>query len=172
MFSGVRAKYLDGKFQAPSLQVVIEGEQGSGKSCFNDIFKTIFSRVIASDAQKLKNEDSESIIQVIGIETSMARLLEIMAGNNGVHEYMMETEIDAVTERFKRVTTFQQSYFVRHFQMSRLHWTIRIQIPMYVEPFLYSLIIRLWVHRMLLTVFQERKLRGRYCVKGMLCRDT
>ena len=105
-FSGVRAKYLDGKFQAPSLQVVIEGEQGSGKSCFNDIFKTIFSRVIASDAQKLKNEDSESIIQVIGIETSMARLLEIMAGNNGVHEYMMETEIDAVTERFKKSDNF------------------------------------------------------------------
>lgn len=105
-FPEVRAKYLDGKLQTPSLQVVIEGEQGSGKSCFNDTFKTMFSRVIASDAQKLKNEDAESIIQVIGIETSMARLFEIMAGNKDVHVYMMETEIDAVTEWIKNNGNF------------------------------------------------------------------
>ena len=105
-FPEVRAKFLDGKFQTPSLQVVIEGKQGSGKSCFNDIFKIVFSRVIASDAKKLKNEDSESIIQVIGIETSMARLMEIMAGNKDVHVYVMETEIDTVTERFKKSDNF------------------------------------------------------------------
>ena len=51
-FTEVRAKFLDGRLQTPSLQVIIEGEQGSGKSCFNDIFKTMFSRVIASDAKK------------------------------------------------------------------------------------------------------------------------
>lgn len=31
-FSNVRARYLDGRYHSPSLQVVIEGEQGSGKS--------------------------------------------------------------------------------------------------------------------------------------------
>lgn len=114
-FSKVRAKYLDGKLQTPSLQVVIEGEQGSCKSVFNDLLKTVFGRVVASDSKKLKNEDAENIIQTIGIETSMVRLLEIMANNKGVHVYMMETEIDAVTERFKKRDNLSTATFRKAF---------------------------------------------------------
>lgn len=101
-FPKVRAKYLDGNKQSPSLQVVIEGAQSSGKGRFKDMFNLLFERVIKSDSLKLQSESPDNIVQVIGIEVSRARFQTMLASNNGVHIYIMETEIDAVTESIKK----------------------------------------------------------------------
>ena len=101
-FSKVRAEYIDGKKQSPSLQVVIEGVQGSGKGNFNDIFKLLFEHVINSDSQKLQFENPDNIVQITGTEISRARFQMMLACNKGLHMYIMETEIDAVTDCIKK----------------------------------------------------------------------
>lgn len=106
VFSKVRAVYLDGKKHSPSLQVVVEGAQGSGKGNFNDIFKLLFERIVNNDSLKLQAEIPNNIIQITGIEVSRARLQMMLAFNKGVHIYIMETEIDAVTESIKKKRGF------------------------------------------------------------------
>lgn len=101
-FSKVRALYLDGKKHSPSLQVVVEGVQGSGKGNFNDIFNLLFERIVKSDSLKLQSETPDNIVQITGIEVSRVRLQMILASNKGVHIYVMETEIDAVAESIKK----------------------------------------------------------------------
>lgn len=101
-FSKVRAEYLDGKKQSPSVQVVIEGAQGSGKGTFNDIFNLLFDRVIKNDSQKLQDETFDKIIQTTGIEVSRTRFQTMLTSNKGVHIYIMETEIDAVNESINK----------------------------------------------------------------------
>lgn len=101
-FSKVRAEYNDDKEQSPSLQVVIEGAQGSGKGRFYDMYNLLFERIIKSDSQKLRVETPDQIIQTTGIEISRTRLQMMLASNKGVHIYIMETEIDAVTESVKK----------------------------------------------------------------------
>lgn len=93
-FSNVRARYLDGRYHSPSLQVVIEGEQGSGKSVFRNVYEQdLFRRVVMSDREKAGSDSPGRIVQTIGIETSKSRFAEIVAGNQAVCLYMMETEI-------------------------------------------------------------------------------
>lgn len=101
-FPKVRAGYLDGNKQSPSLQVVIEGAQSSGKGRFKDMFNLLFERVIKSDSLKLQSESPDNIVQVTGAEVSRARFQTMLASNNGVHIYIMETEIDAVAESIKK----------------------------------------------------------------------
>lgn len=101
-FSKVRAKYLDDNYHSPSLQVVIEGAQCSSKGRFNDVFKMLFSRIIKNDSEKLKTESATNIVQTTGIDISRQRFQEMLAYNRGDHIYMMETEIDVVTESFKK----------------------------------------------------------------------
>ena len=100
-FSNVRARYLDGRYHSPSLQVVIEGEQGSGKSVFRNVYEQdLFRRVVMSDREKAGSDSPGRIVQTIGIETSKSRFAEIVAGNQAVCLYMMETEIDSVRKSF------------------------------------------------------------------------
>ena len=101
-FPTVRAVYLDGNKQSPSLQVVIEGAQSSGKGRFKDMFYMLFERVIKSDSLKLQSENPDNIIQITGTEVSRTRFQMILASNKGVHIYVMEPEIDAVTESIKK----------------------------------------------------------------------
>ncbi len=101
-FPTVRAVYLDGNKQSPSLQVVIEGAQSSGKGRFKDMFKLLFERIIKSDSLKLQSENPDNIIQITGTEVSRTRFQMILASNKGVHIYVMEPEIDAVTESIKK----------------------------------------------------------------------
>lgn len=101
-FPTVRAVYLDGNKQSPSLQVVIEGAQSSGKGRFKDMFYMLFERVIKSDSLKLQSESPDNIIQITGTEVSRTRFQMILASNKGVHIYVMEPEIDAVTESIKK----------------------------------------------------------------------
>lgn len=52
-FSNVRARYLDGRYHSPSLQVIIEGKQGSGKSVFKDVYEQdLFQRVVMDNRLK------------------------------------------------------------------------------------------------------------------------
>lgn len=100
-FSNVRARYLDGRYHSPSLQVIIEGKQGSGKSVFKDVYEQdLFRRVVMSDREKAGSDSPGRIVQTIGIETSKSRFAEIVAGNQAVCLYMMETEIDSVRKSF------------------------------------------------------------------------
>lgn len=101
-FPKARAVYLDGNKQSPSLQVVIEGAQSAGKGRFKEMFNLLFARVIKSDSLKLQSESLDNIVQVTGTEVSRAKFQTMLASNKGVHIYIMETEIDAVTESIKK----------------------------------------------------------------------
>lgn len=101
-FSNVRARYMDGRYHSPSLQVVIEGEQGSGKSTFRNVYDDLFQRVIMKDRDKARMKGNARIIQTVGIGISKSRFTEIVAGNHNVYLYAMETEIDSVLNAFRK----------------------------------------------------------------------
>ena len=104
-FSKVRAKYHY-KMHSPSLQVVIEGKTGMGKSAFHAIYELLFERMIERDNNKLdvtKNDGSKKqIIQNMGITVTKAKFIETMAGNNGVHMYIFDPEISNATRALKK----------------------------------------------------------------------
>lgn len=102
-FSKVRAPYIDGKNHSPSLQTIIEGAHGSGKGKIQHIYNVLFSRIIEGDSAKLRlDKENHPIIQTAGINISSSKYFDIVAANKGLHTYAMETEIQAVTERFKK----------------------------------------------------------------------
>ena len=102
-FSNVRALYLDGKQHSPSIQVIVEGEQGSGKGTILSFYQTLFERVINADKEKLTRKDtSDAIIQTAGINISQAKFHEVMANNQGVHIYAIEIETATVKNVFKK----------------------------------------------------------------------
>ena len=104
-FSKVRAKYHY-KMHSPSLQVVIEGKTGMGKSAFHAIYQLLFERMIERDNNKLDismNDGSrKQIIQNMGITVTKAKFIETMAGNNGVHMYIFDPEISNATRALKK----------------------------------------------------------------------
>lgn len=106
-FSKVRAKY-DDVMRAPNLLTVIEGKQGSGKSKFDTVNKTLFQRIIEQDREKSANGLSERIIQTVGFNITMAKFIDMLAANKGVHLYAMETEFSRMSEvaHNKRVISF------------------------------------------------------------------
>lgn len=106
-FSKVRAKY-DDVMRAPNLLTVIEGKQGSGKSKFDTVNKTLFQRIIEQDREKSANGLSERIIQTVGFNITMAKFIDMLAANKGVHLYAMETEFSRMSEvaHNKRVIGF------------------------------------------------------------------
>ena len=84
-FSNVRAQYMDGRSHSPSLQVVIVGAQGSGKSIFKNVYEQdLFHRVVMEAREKSRSDKPDQIIQTIGSEISKARLLELIAGNHDI----------------------------------------------------------------------------------------
>jgi len=100
-FSKLRAKYSDGDFHAPNLQVIIEGNWGAGKAKFEQMFKTLFERIINRSKAKIEaigNNPSEevSVIQTTGIGTSMARFVDMLAANQGCHLYFFNSEVKAL----------------------------------------------------------------------------
>ena len=102
-FSNVRAQYMDGRSHSPSLQVVIVGAQGSGKSIFKNVYEQdLFHRVVMEAREKSRSDKPDQIIQTIGSEISKARLLELIVGNHDVYFYLMETEIDTVRQSFTK----------------------------------------------------------------------
>ena len=100
-FSKLRAKYSDGDFHAPNLQVIIEGNWGAGKAKFEQMFKALFERIINRSRVKIEaigNNPTEevSIIQTTGIGTSMARFVDMLAANQGCHLYFFNSEVRAL----------------------------------------------------------------------------
>lgn len=115
-FSKVRALYLDGKEHSPSLQTIVEGEQGSGKGKLLDLYKCLFSRLIERDMTKFNLEDgSNVIIQTAGINISQSKFHEVMANNQRVHIYAIETEINTVEETFKKSNGLSLDYLRKAF---------------------------------------------------------
>lgn len=99
-FSQVRAKYLDAKLHAPSLQVIIEAPWGSGKAKFEDMFNALFVDIILETRKKITIRDAEDedgtiaqIIQIAGFNTSRRRLFDIFSNNCGVFFFAFESEI-------------------------------------------------------------------------------
>ena len=96
-FSNVRARYLDGRYHSPSLQVIIEGGQGSGKSVFKDVYEQdLFQRVVMDNRLKSRTGRTDRIVQIVGTDISKARLMEVIANSRGLSLYAMETEIDTI----------------------------------------------------------------------------
>ena len=102
-FSKVRALYLDNRLHSPSIQVIVEGEQGSGKGKILHLYECLFGRVIDSDREKLRLQvASDKIIQTAGINISQAKFYEVVANNQGVHSLAVESEITTVENAFKK----------------------------------------------------------------------
>ncbi len=106
-FSKVRAKYSDDILHAPNLQVIIEGNWGSGKGKFEQIYKELFYRVLGRSYTKIEQISDEGcedqgILQTTGIGTSMPRFVDILANNQGCHMYMFNSEISALFNDLRR----------------------------------------------------------------------
>lgn len=102
-FSKCRAKYLDGKVHAPNIAVIIEGPYGSGKGKFEQVYQTVFQRMIQADMAKLNDDSSSShIIQNSGVGASNTRFVEIQAKNQRCHTYFFAPEIQALVNDMKK----------------------------------------------------------------------
>ena len=117
-FSKVRAKYRDGILHAPNLQVVIEGISGAGKGKFEIIHKLLFARIIEADREKLNRSEDEigytPIVQTAGIGLSGAKLVDVMADNQGTHTYIFSSEIYAVVLDLKE----KKGLTFKHFRLA------------------------------------------------------
>ena len=102
-FSKVRAKYLDGQMHSPSLQTIVEGVHGSGKGKFLQMHKTFFERIIKIDAARMPYQKSGIyIIQTAGINITQSMFYNVVAHNQDVHIYAIETESSIVERVFKK----------------------------------------------------------------------
>lgn len=121
-FSKVRALYLDSKLHSPSIQVVVEGEHGSGKGKIIDLYERLFSRVIDADNEKLFRTDAANVIvQTAGINISRAKFYEIMANNQGVHIFALEPESSTVLDTFKKANGLSFDYLRKAFSNERIY---------------------------------------------------
>ena len=124
-FSKVRAKYRDGILHAPNLQVVIEGISGAGKGKFEIIHKLLFARIIEADREKLNRSEDEKgytpIVQTAGIGLSGAKLVDVMADNQGTHTYIFSSEIYAVVLDLKEKKGLTFNHFRLAFENGDLY---------------------------------------------------
>ena len=120
-FSKVRAKYNDLEMHAPNLQVIVEGNWGSGKGRFEVFFKRLFSRIIDSSNKKIELLDKPEnqgkyIVQVLGLGTSMAKTVDIMAGNQGCHAYLFNSEVRALGDDLKKGNGISYDFLRKAFE--------------------------------------------------------
>jgi len=106
-FSKVRSVYLDGIAHAANLQVVVEGNWGTGKAKFEQLFKVLFGRILSSCKNKidlLSDPDNRLplIVQTTGIGTSMSKYVDILADNQGCHMYIFNSEVRALFYDLKK----------------------------------------------------------------------
>ena len=93
-FSKVRGIRKKDQTVAPNMTVVIEGESGSGKSKFGDMYKMLFDYVIESDHKKIENIDtSDNIIQIVGDNITEASLFQVGSHSKGLHLFTYVPEI-------------------------------------------------------------------------------
>ncbi len=121
-FSKVRAPYLDNKLHSPSIQVIVEGKQGSGKGNILHLNECLFYRVIAADMEKLTRKDTgDSIIQTAGINISQAKFYEVMANNQGVHIYAFESEVATVEDAFRKSNGLSFDFLRKAFHNEKIY---------------------------------------------------
>ena len=110
-FSKVRAKYLDGKVHAPNLQVLVEGNWGTGKEKFMTALNALFKRLFDRDKAKYSSDDEGKIIQWAGISATESKFIDILADNGEVHVLMVSSEVLAAVNNMRKQNGLTAEYF-------------------------------------------------------------
>jgi len=120
-FSKVRAKYLDGKVHAPNLQVLVEGNWGTGKEKFMTALNALFKRLFDRDKEKYSSEDEGKIIQWAGISATEAKFIDIMANNGEVHVLMVSSEVLAAVNNMRKQNGLTAEYYRKAFDNGEVY---------------------------------------------------
>ena len=121
-FSKVRAKYLDGKVHAPNLQVLVEGNWGTGKEKFMTALSTLFKRLFERDKQKFLSSSNEGkIIQWAGISATESKFIDIMANNGEVHVLMVSSEVLAAVNNMRKQNGLTAEYYRKAFDNGEVY---------------------------------------------------
>ena len=120
-FSKVRSKYLDGKVHAPNLQVLVEGNWGTGKEKFMTALNALFKRLFERDKQKYSSKDKGNIIQWAGISATEAKFIDILADNGEVHVLMVTSEVLAAVNNMRKQNGLTAEYFRKAFDNGEVY---------------------------------------------------
>ena len=121
-FSKVRAKYLDGKVHAPNLQVLVEGNWGTGKEKFMTALNVLFKRLFDRDKQKfLSSSNKGQIIQWAGISATESKFIDIMAKNGEVHVLMVSSEVLAAVNNMRKQNGLTAEYYRKAFDNGEVY---------------------------------------------------
>lgn len=121
-FSKVRAKYLDGKVHAPNLQVLVEGNWGTGKEKFMTALNVLFKRLFDRDKQKFLSSSNEGkIIQCAGISATESKFIDIMAKNGEVHVLMVSSEVLAAVNNMRKQNGLTAEYYRKAFDNGEVY---------------------------------------------------
>ena len=110
-FSKVRAKYLDGKVHAPNLQVLVEGNWGTGKEKFMTALNALFKRLFDRDKEKYSSSDEGKIIQWAGVTATESKFIDILADNGEVHVLMVTSEVLAAVNNMRKQNGLTAEYY-------------------------------------------------------------
>lgn len=110
-FSKVRAKYLDGKVHAPNLQVLVEGNWGTGKEKFMTALNAMFKRLFDRDKEKYSSDDEGKIIQWAGVGATESKFIDILADNGEVHVLMVTSEVLAAVNNMRKQNGLTAEYY-------------------------------------------------------------
>ena len=121
-FSKVRAKYLDGKVHAPNLQVLVEGNWGTGKEKFMTALNVLFKRLFDRDKQKFLSSSNEGqIIQWAGISATESKFIDIMAKNGEIHVLMVSSEVLAAVNNMRKQNGLTAEYYRKAFDNGEVY---------------------------------------------------
>ena len=116
LFTGLRARYLDGRMHSPSFMCVVEAPQASGKSFTRSIVDTALAPMRRSDAAERAREeayrqelrltknkakqpvDPRAVIREVPASISIAKLLQRMDYAGGRHLVTFCEELDTVAK--------------------------------------------------------------------------
>ena len=120
-FSKVRSKYLDGKVHAPNLQVLVEGNWGTGKEKFMTALNALFKRLFDRDKEKYSSSDNGMIIQWAGIGATESKFIDILANNGEVHVLMVSSEVLAVVNNMRKQNGLTAEYYRKAFDNGEVY---------------------------------------------------
>ena len=121
-FSKVRSKYLDGKIHAPNLQVLVEGNWGTGKEKFMTALNALFKQLFERDKQKFLSSSNEGqIIQWAGISATESKFIDIMAKNGEVHVLMVSSEVLAAVNNMRKQNGLTAEYYRKAFDNGEVY---------------------------------------------------
>ena len=121
-FSKVRSKYLDGKVHAPNLQVLVEGNWGTGKEKFMTALNALFKRLFERDKQKFLSSSNEGqIIQWAGVTATESKFIDIMANNGEVHVLMVSSEVLAAVNNMRKQNGLTAEYYRKAFDNGEVY---------------------------------------------------